>query len=155
VLQVDGPAVNCHTDAQRTTVITPFPIRLALMAVSAERLMIVRVALKVTVAMRSPDVIDFCCGLDDVAEFAMLAEWPSTQGPRARDLAPMSTAVIRAIGIEGRAITHVVDLPVLTPAVLAGGAGRSPPPCAKTAALDHRQDSRLPSDRWSGDARRS
>jgi hypothetical protein len=144
--QLNGPAVNRDTDAQRTTIVAPFPIRLVLMAIGAETLKVVRVALKVTVAKRASDMIDLRRGLDDVAKFAMLAKRASAQGLRARDLTPVSRAVICAIGIEGRAVTHV-DLPVLTPAVLAGGAGRSLPPCAKTAALDHHLGSRLPSDR--------
>jgi hypothetical protein len=113
------------------------------------------VSLKVTVAMRSPNVIDLCCDLNVAAEFAVLAKRPSAQGLRARDLAPVSRAVICAIGIEGRAVTHVDDLPVLARVVPAGGAGRSPLPCAKMAASDHRRDSRPPSDRRPGGARRS
>ena len=100
-------------------------------------------ALQVTVAKRASDMIDLRRGLDDVAKFAMLAKRPSGQGLRTRNLSPVSRAVICAIG---RAITHV-DLPVLMPAVLAAGVGRSPLPCAKMAALDHRRDLRLPSDR--------
>jgi hypothetical protein len=88
--QLNGLAVNCHTDAQRTTVIVPFPITLVLVAIGAERLKIVRVALKVTVAMRSQNVIDLSCGRDDATQLAMLAQWSNAQGPRARDLAPVS-----------------------------------------------------------------
>jgi hypothetical protein len=65
--QLNGPAVNRDTDAQRATVVAPFPIRLVLMAIGAETLKVVRVALKVTVAMRAPDVIDLRCSLDDAA----------------------------------------------------------------------------------------
>ena len=118
--QLNGPAVNSDTNAQRTTVIAPFPIRLVLMAIGAEALKVIWVALEVTVAMRAPDVIDLRCSPDDAAQFAMLAKRPSAQGPRAGDLAPVSRAVIRAIGIEGRAVTHV-NLPVLARIVPAGG----------------------------------
>ena len=152
--QVDGPAVNSDAKAQGTAIIAPFPIRLALMTISAQALKIVWVSLKVTVTVRSPNVIDLCCDLNVAAEFTVLAKRASAQGLRARNLAPVSRAVICAIGIEGRAVTHV-DLPVLARVVPAGGAGRSPLPCAKMAALDHHLGSRLPSDRWSGDARRS
>ena len=114
---------------------------------------VIGVSLKVTVAMRSPNVIDLCCDLNVAAEFTVLAKRSSAQGLR-RDLAPVAGGIICTIGIEGRAVTHV-DLPVLARVVPAGGAGRSPLPCAKMAALDHRQDSRLPSDRWPGGARRS
>ena len=124
------------------------------MAIGAEALKVIGVSLKVTVAMRSPNVIDLCCDPNVTAEFTVLAKRPSAQSLQARDLAPVSRAVICAIGIEGRAVTHV-DLPVLARVVPAGGAGRSPLPCAKMAALDHRRDLRLPSDRWPGDARRS
>ena len=124
------------------------------MAIGAEALKVIGVSLKVTVAMRSPNVIDLCCDLYVAAEFTVLAKRPSPQGGRARDLAPVSRAIICSIGIEGRAVTHV-DLPVLARAVPAGGNGRSPLPCAKMAALDRRRSSRLPSDRWPGDARRS
>jgi hypothetical protein len=154
VSQVDGPAVNSDAKAQGTAIIAPFPIRLALMAIGAEALKVIGVSLEVTVAMRSPNVIDLCCDLNVAAEFTVLAKRASAQGLRARDLAPVSRAVICAIGIEGRAVTHV-DLPVLARVVPAGGAGRSPLPCAKMAALDHHLGSRLPSDRWLGDARRS
>jgi hypothetical protein len=65
--QLNGPAVNRDTDAQRATVVAPFPIRLVLTAIGAETLKVVRVALKVTVAMRAPDVIDLRCSLDDAA----------------------------------------------------------------------------------------
>jgi hypothetical protein len=65
--QLNGPAVNCDIDAQRTTIVAPFPIRLVLMAIGAETLKVVRMALKVTVTMRPPDVIDLRCGPDDAA----------------------------------------------------------------------------------------
>jgi hypothetical protein len=113
------------------------------MAVGAEALKVVGVSLKVTVAMRSPNVIDLCCDLNVAAEFTVLAKRPSAQGGRARNLAPVSRAVIYAISIEGRAVTHV-DLPVLARVVPAAGAG-----------LDHRRNSRYPSVCWPGDARRS
>ena len=86
------------------------------MAIGAEALKVIGVSLKVTVAMRSPNVIDLCCDLNVAAEFTVLAKRPSPQGGRARDLAPVSRAIICSIGIEGRAVTHV-DLPVLACAV--------------------------------------
>jgi hypothetical protein len=72
--QLNRPTTNGYTDAQRTTIIAPFPIRLVLMAIGAEALKVVWVALKVTVAMRAPDVINLRCGLDDATQLAMLAE---------------------------------------------------------------------------------
>lgn len=71
--QLDGPAVNCDTDAQRATVVAPFPIRFVLMAIGAQALKIVQVALKVAVATRAPDVVDLRCSPDDAAQFTMLA----------------------------------------------------------------------------------
>lgn len=124
------------------------------MAVGAEALKVVGVSLKVTVTMRLTNVIDLCCDLNVAAEFTVLAKRPSAQGLRARDLAPVSRAVIRAIGIEGRAVTHV-DLPVLALVVPAGGAGRSPLPCAKVAAGDRRQRPTSPTGRRPGDERQS
>jgi hypothetical protein len=153
--QLNGPAVNSDTNAQRTTVIAPFPIRLVLMAIGAEALKVIWVALEVTVAMRAPDVIDLRCSLDDAAQFAVLAKWPSAQGSRAGDLAPVARTVEGAIGFEGRAIigSHVDLLQRVVPA---GGASRSPPPCAKMAALNRRPSSRFPNDhRRPGGARQS
>ena len=99
--QLNGPAVNCHTDAQRTTVIAPFPITLVLVAIGAKALQIIGVALKPTIAMRAPDVVDLCCDSNIAAKLTVFAKRPSAQGLRARDLAPVSRAVICAIGIEG------------------------------------------------------
>jgi hypothetical protein len=65
--QLDGPAVNSDTDAQRTPVIAPFPIRLVLMAIGAEALKVVRMALKVRVALWASDVVDLRCSLDNAA----------------------------------------------------------------------------------------
>jgi hypothetical protein len=65
--QLNGPAVNCDTDAQRATVVAPFPIGFKLMTNSAKRLEVVRMALKVTITMRAPNVINLRCGLDDAA----------------------------------------------------------------------------------------
>jgi hypothetical protein len=47
------------------------------MAVGAEALKVVGVSLKVTVTMRSPNVIDLCCDLNVAAEFTMLTEGSS------------------------------------------------------------------------------
>jgi hypothetical protein len=76
--QLDGPAVNRDTDAQRTAVVAPFPIRLVLMATGAEALKVVRIALKVTVAFRANDMIHLCRSLDHAAQFTMLTKRPST-----------------------------------------------------------------------------
>lgn len=154
MLQVDGPAVNCHTNTQRTTVIAPFPITLVLVAIGAKALQIIGVALKVTVAVRAPNVIDLCCDPNVAAELAMLAKRPSAQGLRARDLAPVSRSVVRAVSIEGCAVTHV-DLPVLARVVPAGGPAGSPLPGARVVAAGHHRRSRPPSDHRPGCARRS
>jgi hypothetical protein len=70
------------------------------MAIVAETLKVVWMTLKIAIAFRAPDVVDLRCSLDDAAEFTVLAKRPSAQGLRARDLAPVSRAVICAIGIE-------------------------------------------------------
>jgi hypothetical protein len=98
--QLNGPTVNGDSDAQRTAVVTPFPMRLTLMAVGAETLMVVRMALEITIATRSDDVIHFFCGLDNTAQLAMLAKRSSSQGSGAGNLAPVSRIVIRAISIR-------------------------------------------------------
>jgi hypothetical protein len=121
--QLDGAAINSDTDAQRAAVVPPLPVRLVLMAIGAEALKVVLVALKVMVAFRAPNVVDLRCSLDDAAQFAVLAKRPSAQGSRAGDLAPVSRAVIGAIGIDCAVIagSHV-DLPVAR-VVRAIGAG--------------------------------
>jgi hypothetical protein len=106
--QLNGPAVNRDTDAQRATVVAPFPIRLVLMTIGAQALKVVWMALEIAITFRASDMVDLSCGPDDAAQFAMLAKRPGPQGPRAGDLAPVSRAgshvdlpvarVVRAIG---------------------------------------------------------
>jgi hypothetical protein len=67
VPQLEGPAVNRDTDEQRTAVVAPFPIRLVLMAIGAEALKVVRIALKVTVAFWANDMIHLRSSLDRTA----------------------------------------------------------------------------------------
>lgn len=102
--------------------------------------------MKVTVATRSHNVIDFRCDSNVAAQFAMLAQRVKAQGGRARDLAPVSRRIIYAVEIVGRAATHV-GLPALARVVLAGGAGRSPLPYAKAVETDHRLGQRSPNVR--------
>jgi hypothetical protein len=65
--QLNGLAVDCDADAQRATVVAPFPIRLALMTIGAQALKVIWMALKVIVTMWAPDVIDLRRGLDHAA----------------------------------------------------------------------------------------
>jgi hypothetical protein len=65
--QLNGPAVKSDSDAQRTTVRAPFPIRLVLMATGAQALKVVRITLKVPVAFWANDMIHLRSSLDRTA----------------------------------------------------------------------------------------
>jgi hypothetical protein len=121
--QLDGKAVDCNADAQWPTIVASFPMRFVLMAIGEQRSQVVEMALQIGIAFRADDVVDLRRDLDDAAQFAVLAKRPSAQGSRAGDLAPVSRAVIGAIGIDCAVIagSHV-DLPVAR-VVRAIGAG--------------------------------
>jgi hypothetical protein len=73
--QLNGPAVNRDTDAQRATVVAPFPIRLVLMTIGAQALKVVWMALEIAITFRASDMVDLSCGPDDAAQFGGAERW--------------------------------------------------------------------------------